>query len=518
MYTRNHKVFMINMVTKHTLRSVLSRRHSGIFFAAFLLICAVLAIGITLSMSLRADTATTASFQSESATLSGVTVVDDTSAAGQKAVRFGSGQAASGSVTVDFNQAVRTVTPYAFSGTISTYGSDGGSIGRSSKQRTMLGNLKLGYYRVPLRWNGGNIVSSAGGGPTDISGDTWVNTIIGFGGQPMIVLGGSEDNNFTPSEAANMVRHFDGVSGPKVSRWVIGNEPGNGGMSIQTYCNLFNSTVDAMKAVDSTIKVAGPAWAYFDSGNLTAFLQCAGSKVDIIDYHHYAMGTTFVSNAEALSQTNVYANEVTQARQLINQYAAGRSGQIEIQVGEYNWSWRTGNGYQGYNGDDRFYQSVNTVWTASVAGQIMLAGGRGHQYSDQNGALGVTFEKNSDAAHFGRTLNDPMPMYWGLNMFTGGNLFRSFGTTAVQASTQLANVEVYASNNQKNVVLVNKDPSASRAASVALNNSNSGSAQVWQTDKDLPFTAPINKGSVAITNNVLNVTLPPYSVTTLVLQ
>ncbi len=146
-------------------------------------------------------------------------------------------QAVTGNVTVDFANPVQILAPDTFSATISTYAFGGGSIVAAAKQRTALGALGLGYYRVPLQWNNGNPISSAGGGPTNISADSWITNIKAFGGTPEIVLGGTTDNNFTPADAANMVRHFSGNL--KVSRWVIGNEPSNGGMSIANYCSLF---------------------------------------------------------------------------------------------------------------------------------------------------------------------------------------------------------------------------------------------------------------------------------------
>lgn len=430
--------------------------------------------------------------------------------------------AAGENVTVNFGTVQAELAPGAFSGTISTYGSEGGSIVASAEQRTALSNLGLKYYRVPLRWNGGSIISSAGGGPTNISGDTWVSNIKAAGGQPMIVLGGSEDNNFTPSEAASMVQHFNGAGGSggtsRVNYWVVGNEPGNGGMSIGTYCTLFNASYDAMKAVDPTIKVAGPAWAFFDANTMQSFLNCAGSKVDVIDYHHYGMGTTYLDNATALAQTGTWETEVNQTKAMIAATVPARASQIEVQVGEYNWSWRTGDGYPGYNGDDRFYQGVATVWAASVAGHIARAGGRGHQYSDQNGALGLTFEKNADASHFGQAINDPMPLYRALGMFTGGGQFRAFGLTMVQASTTLPNVEVYASRGEKSVVLINKGAAASQAATVALNGVAGGTAEVWQTNQSAPFAAPTKVATAVISAGMVSVTLPAYSVTTLVIN
>jgi hypothetical protein len=420
---------------------------------------------------------------------------------------------------VDFGTPLaQPLAPYPFSGTISTYSSSGSSIVASATQRAALGSLGLGLYRVPLQWNGGNIISAARGGPSNISGDQWINAIKSYGGAPTIVIGGSSNNNFTPDDAAALVQHFNPAN--RVDYWVIGNEPNGDGMSIAAYCSLFNATVDKMKAVDPTIKVAGPAWSYYSKSALQAFLDCAGSRVDVIDYHHYGMGSSYLDNATALAQTSNWENEVTQIRQMIAATVPSRAAQIEVQVGEYNWAWRTGDGYPGWSssgtsGDDRFYQGVATVWSASVAGHVMRAGGRGHQYSDQNGALGITFENHSDSTHYGQLVNSPMPIYHGLRMFSGGDLFRPFGATAVSASTSLPNVEVFASNNGENVVMINKDPGTTQVAVLQTTGNTAANVDVWQTDNNAPFQAPAKKATLTVANGVSYV-LPPYSVTTFV--
>ena len=425
--------------------------------------------------------------------------------------------AATYNTAVDFTQTTMALENMPFSSTISTYNAYGTDITQDTAQRAALGNLRAGYYRIPMQWNGGNVISSAAGGPKGISGDAWISSIKQFGGTPEIVLGGSADDNFSPADAANMVAHFNkpgnGQANP-VNVWVIGNEPDVAGMPISTYCTLFNSAVAAMKAVDPTIKVAGPAWSHFDPAVLSAFLQCAGNNVDILDFHDYGMGSNSVDTATALGSTGSWGDEVSQAYQLIRQYAPNRG--IQVQVGEYNWSWTTGDGYNGYQGDDRFYTAVNTVWGASVAGHIAAAGGRGDEYADLNGALGLTFENQDAAQHYGVTLNTPMPIYYGLEMFTGGNLFRGFGSSMVESSTQLNHVEIFAANNG-NIVMINKDPVAAQTASVGLNGFSGGDADVWQTNASAPFSAPAHVATVNVTNS-LSYTLPPYSVTTFVLN
>lgn len=424
--------------------------------------------------------------------------------------------AATANTFVDFSAPLsQSLAPSPFSSSISTYGQNGGSIVASATQRANLSSLGLGLYRVPLQWNGGNIISGAAYGPTNVSGDQWINAIKSLGAQAMIVVAGSSNNNFTPDDAAALVQHFNPAN--NVAYWVIGNEPDNDHLSMSAYCTLFNATVDKMKAVDPTIKVAGPAWSHYDQNDLQAFLNCAGSKVDVIDYHHYAMGGSYLDNATTLAQTVNWENEITQIRQMINATVPARAAAIEIQVGEYNWSWRTGDGYPGWNGDDRFYQGVVTVWSASVAGHIMRAGGRGHQYADQNGALGLTFEKQSDATYYGQQVDSPMPIYHGLRMFSGGDLFRPFGSIAVSASTTLANVEVFASTNGQNVVMINKDPSTTQTAVLQITGSTASTVDVWQTDNNAPFQAPQLKASLTVSNGV-SYALPSYSVTTFVFR
>jgi len=431
--------------------------------------------------------------------------------------------AATTNTAVDFTKQTQVLANKAFSGSVSTFG-DG--LTKSAVHRSAVASLGLGMYRVPIQWNNGNPISSAGSGPKDISGDAWISNIKAVGAEPVLVVGGTHDVNFSAQDAANLVTYFNKTKNNRVNYWVVGNEPSNPGsdMNIQQYCTLFNNSYDAMKAVDPTIKIAGPAWAYYDANNIRDFLNCAGSKVDIVDFHFYAMGESYLSTDTALSRTKEWEDKVKETRQIIDQIAPNRSNQIEIQVGEYNWSFISANGYPGRNfdepdkqGDDRMYQSTSTVWGASVAGHIAAAGGRGHMYADLNGGLGMTFEKPLAADYYGKKLSDPMPIYHGLRMFSGGDLFRGFGTSMVQASTSLPNVEVFASNNNKNIVLINKNPATTHLASIQLNGFSKGTADIWQTNKDTPFDAPQRKAILNITNKV-EYDLPPYSVTTMVLN
>lgn len=410
------------------------------------------------------------------------------------------------------------VASFFFGGTISTYGSTAIAQSNGTTQTTKLKELNLDGYRIPLKWVDDKIISSAKGGPTDISGDVWIAKLKEIGTEAVVVVGGrAKDNDISPEDAASMVKYFK-EKGVSVKNWIIGNEPNMEGMTIREYCMMYNKVVDAMKAVDSSIKIGGPAWTYYDLKALEEFVKFSGTRADMIDYHHYGMGDSYLSEERALSETSKYEKEINEIRNMINTKFPQLKNKIEIQLGEYNWSYRTDNGFPGWKGEDRFFKPVTTVWAASVAGRVAKAGGRSFQYSDLNGALGLTFEHNEHATHFGRKVNDPMPIYYGLLMFTGGNLFRHFGNEFAVASTTVENVEVYASTS-KNIVLINKDSKLEKTIHLKMEGvTTNAEANIWQTSRDNPFNPPTNKGIQTAKEGVLSLTIPPYSITTLVVK
>ena len=405
-----------------------------------------------------------------------------------------------------------------FGGTISTYGRTAIAQPNGSIQLQRLQDIRLDGYRIPMKWNNGNIVSSAVEGPQNISGNEWISKLREIGAKVIIVIGGNHKNNdINPEDAANMVRYFKDRGTP-IKEWIIGNEPSLDGLTIEQYCAMFNNIADAMKAVDPTIKVGGPAWASYDLNALRTFVQLSGTRADIVDYHHYAMGESFLDEAEALLQTRNYENEIREIRDMIKAELPEAEYRMEIQLGEYNWSFRRDNGYPGWKGDDRFYKAVTTVWAATVAGLFAKNGGRSFQYSDLNGALGLTFENSEEATHFGKNINDPNPIYWGLFMFTGGNLFRHFGNEFVQATTTHNKVAIFASKS-KNVVIINQSPNSAKTVHFNFDGlPRETVAEIWQTSHTNPFDPPVNKGTHPIRSGKLIYTLPAYSVTTLVIK
>jgi hypothetical protein len=352
-------------------------------------------------------------------------------------------------------------------------------------------------------------VSSAGGGPQDISADAYINALKDIGASAILVIGGQTgDNDFTPSDAAHLVARYSPLG---VKTYYLGNEPNNGGMTIGQYATLFNQAADAMKQVDPGIRVGGPTWSWFDKNTLSQFLDLSGSRADIIDYHHYAMGNPpALSDAAALQQTATWGDEVQWMYQTLAKKGLANR---QVSIGEYNWAWQSTDGVAG--GDQRFFQPIITVWSASLIGHALSAGGWAYQYSDQNGPLGITIEPGNNDQ--GRPGSSPMPIYHGLGMWSGESLFRAYGGDLMEASCTDPGIEVFATSGP-NVILINKS-TQSKSVVLGWGPGGGAAASVWQTNPASPFAGPslVARGRTDASLQ-LYAALPAMTVSTIVME
>jgi hypothetical protein len=314
-------------------------------------------------------------------------------------------------------------------------------------------------------------------------------------------------------DAGNMVKHFNKDTNNYVRYWIVGNEPDQEGVSAATYSANFNGIYDAMKAVDPTIKIGGGATAWYDAPFLQTFLQQSGSRVDFVDFHGYAQEGKVPGDYATLFQLAAgYGNDVNNLRSLIQQNVPDRASQIGIEVGEWELNW---------GGIAQDNTNFHTVWTASVLGHILSSGGQSLFYADKGNAIYEYQHTFTDSSGHAVKINadDTSPAYHGIGMFTGEGLFRGFGDTVVSASTALPNVEVYASDNPKNIVVINKDPSITQTATVSLNGVTSGVADVWRKDESVLFSSPpIKLGKQSVLNGTFTYQFTPLSVTVFILN
>lgn len=397
-----------------------------------------------------------------------------------------------GNAAVDFSAALpgSELTGISFGSCISTYSGDGqdvniikGTDAESAAWRTTLGELGPVAWRIPLAWNAGSPGSSATGARSSGDAAGYVSAIRSIGGTPIVAVGGTTgDNDILAADAAALVHYFNdhgGQNGGPVEHWIIGNEPDNGGdaaFGLDAYIHGgkggsgFSTIARAMRAATTrALEIAGPAmasWATGKEADYDAFFDACGPDVDVVDFHMYD-GADLPRYSDAMTW--------------LHRAIASRPGMAEraaVQLGEYNWMWQY---REPDSGARQFYTSRNTVAGACTIGRVVEQGGRAYQYSDNNGPLGlITPGNGAHGAPAGLRL--PTPSYFGIKMWTGGNLFRRPTGAMAACTTALPDVEVFASTGAKNVVLVNKSLTRARDVELAVHGAPaSGTYEVWQT-------------------------------------
>ncbi len=419
----------------------------------------------------------------------------------------------SGNISIDYTSPIRKLGPGAIGMDVSAYGYPN-VFANDLVEQQKLKTLGIQYMRMDLKYSTlgdptSKIVCAAVGCDTRWTGDQWVQAIKAIGAQPLIIV------HYHAVDAANMVKHFNKDTNNYVQYWMVGNEPDLAGISATTYSTNFNQDYDAMKAIDRTNKIGGGATAWYDAPFLQAFLRQSGSRVDFVDFHWYAQEGTMPGNYTTLFQIAAgFGHSINNLRALIQQIVPARSSQIWIEVGEWELNWR---------GTAQNDSNFHSLWAASVLGNILKAGGWSLFYADKGNANALYGNPQTFTDPYGHVVNinpdDTNAAYHGIGMYTGEGLFRGFGTTMVNASTTLPNVEVFASDNPKNIVVINKDQSVTQTATFSLNGVASGTIDVWRKDESVIFpNPPIKPGTLPLENGTFTYQLPPFSITTFVLN
>lgn len=401
--------------------------------------------------------------------------------------------------TVNFGSVIQQVTKQSFAMDESGYPGGGPVLGNDATEQQQFKKLGVGMIRMGLKYvTSGDptsgIVCNGSGCDVGISGDQYIQAIRAMGADPIIIVPWQ-----SPTDAANLVKHYNIDLGYGIKRWIVGNETAGGSA---VYSPAFDAAYTAMKAVDPTILVGGPATADFycctATSFLSQFLDAEGSKVDFIDFHTYSESYPGSGKTDAQILTLHYLTKVNTLRDLITQKQPNRN--IAVEVGEYNMDTA--------NADPRMAQQIEVLWQALVLGKILTGGGLAMPYTTKNGLIGLV--DGSDK---------PTAGYHGYGMYTGEGLFRGFGTQLVQSGTDDTDIETFASSNSQNIVAVNKNTGTSIATTFSLSGTSALTADVWLKDTSVaPNAAPYKAGTVNIVNGKFTYTLPAYSVVTFVLN
>jgi Cellulose binding domain/Fibronectin type III domain len=366
--------------------------------------------------------------------------------------------------------------------------------------------------------------------------DTFMGSVQRVGAQPMLI---ANYGTGSPAEAAGWVRYANVTKGYAAKYWEIGNENyGNGhygadweadnhaDKSPTAYANGVVAFADAMKAVDPTIKIGAvlttPAnWPDAvvgggDSGSWNqTVLAIAGSKIDFVDLHWYPGGGTA---AEALAKPAQITDAVYLVRRQIAQYAGAYAARIGISLTETNvgvgqdtqpGALFLADAYSGLLENGVFtvtwwnvHNGIGTVST--VAGQT--------DYNDFGMLSSGTCA--GDGTTCEPPLNTPFAPYFGLSMM---NAFAHPGDQFIRAGTDQPLVTAHAvrrPNGDLAVLLVNKDPDNPYPVSIGY----AGYTPAAGAPTVYSFTNGATSVATAQVGSATSQTLPPYSLTVLVLH
>ena len=351
------------------------------------------------------------------------------------------------------------------------------------------------------------------------------------GAQPIVT---ANYGTGTPEEAAAWVRDANVEKGYGVRYWEIGNENyGNGhygsaweaddhpDKSPAQYATLVRDYARAMKAVDPSIKIGAVLttpgeWpdgitADGDAGPWNqVVLEIAGADIDYGIVHWYPTGE---SGAEVLPKTNRIADQVRLVRAQARQYAGKDIG---IAMTELNTSYGRNTQPGALFAADAYATLVaNGVFTVDWwnvhNGLDRVSTIAGHpDYND----FGLLSSGNctADGTACQPALNTPFAPYHALAMLSR---FTGPGDQLITASTTDPLVKAHAARRTDGglaVLLLNENPDTPRTVAVDYTGyTPAAQAQV--------LTYGNGDASITTTTGTAGaVTLPPYSLTTLLLR
>lgn len=410
-------------------------------------------------------------------------------------------------VAVDFTKPTARIATGDIGVTITGYGGLN-YIVNSEDHRKALAAHGFDTMRIELRYqtpgdHDSKIICGGDSCHTDYDGDTWMDAIRDkMNATPILVVPADAD------DAVSLYEHFAATG--TVPKVVVGNELDAGNpprMDAATYAGVFNEIATRIHAADASVRVGGPGTAHNNIGYLRTFLEKSAQHVDFVDFHDYGMGETRLPDEQLLAEVANYERDIAEVRALIDS-TVPNGADVGIQIGEWNMD----------HGDkspacSSMTSHLPTVWGAAALGTMLESEATALLFGDKNGCLGLTGEWGEGQGEDFVDINKPMPISHGVGMFTGAGLFRPFGTTMVATSTSDELLYVFASADDKNIVVVNTATTETSTA-MSFTGLDSGTAEVWQSTN--ARRAPHRAGTADIADGGMTATLPARSVTTFV--
>ncbi len=374
--------------------------------------------------------------------------------------------------------------------------------------------------------------------------DTFMTVAQAAGAQPVITVNYGSNPAGTagadPSEAAGWVDYANNVKKYGVKYWEVGNEVyGNkeyGGnwetdlhadQSPTAYGKNVVLFSQAMKVKDPTIKVGAvlitpggfpdgqsPDW------NTNVLANC-GAAIDFVIIHPYAQDPGNESDAGLLATPATYATKVAKLRSLITQYCGANAANVQICVTETN--------SVSYNPGKQTLSLVNALFLADgvttwlengVANLDWWASHNGPSYGNASGSLYGT-ATYGDYGLFSvgggpePAAETPFPAYYGFEVLAKLGVPGDQYVSTASSQALLTTHAVRQANGSLALLLVNKDPSNSYAASVSVSGYTpaGGSTDYFYGQNSASVSSATGAAGSSFTR-----TVSPYSLTVVVMR
>jgi xylan 1,4-beta-xylosidase len=196
------------------------------------------------------------------------------------------------------------------------------------------------------------------------------------------------------------------------------------GSNIAEMATIYKKCYDAMKLVDNTIKVGGPAFESSWDGQVDGFVANAHTKLDFVSHHSYTTGNGGDSNQSVFDQATAVGGNTKWLRDIIKKYT---STNIPIFHNEFNISYSPP--------DTKMNNEIGMIYDAIALKYANTAGAAGtNAWSEGDGWYG---KLNNDSSWTRR------PSSYLFQMFNE----RMKGNVASSSSSDIKKLEVYAVTN-----------------------------------------------------------------------
>ncbi|MBD2843628.1 RICIN domain-containing protein [Paenibacillus sp. IB182496] len=403
--------------------------------------------------------------------------------------------------TVDWNTLGKTIAPYA-------YGLNANGFLQSTytENPDFMANIRyLNGNKGLIRIHSTGMISTAGWLNEDL---TWNESRIAGALAPLvqedypiminIPYGPAGKTDYLDADAfavfaAELVEIVNVDHGLDVRYWEIPNERESGfaspGLSASAMAELIAKSALAMKAVDPSILVGGPATSDVNVPYLSDVIDLALPSLDFVSMHAYSSGQS--RPGTDVQAYNHAQNQGALASALRAEIETNHPGaELPIVIDEYNMTWDT---------DPRLHTSKESVYTALLAANVVGGDGTAVNFWHAEGSyMGLMNDRHE--------LYETADLHHWLNRFFHGQTV----ATAFEDETKVDGFAV-ASDDRKSMMLINRTDDVQ---TVELNQSGTapGTWQLYRLDASGSSHTPnLNAASWAADG----LELPGHSVTVL---